>query len=662
VSDRPELGGADCAGEVLPRSLLLASPNRVRLRLDPQGERLAFLAPVGEVLSVWVGPLERPHEARPLPVDPRAGIREFHWAPSGEQILYLQDESGDENWHVYCVELRSGAVRDLTPLRGVSARLERTSWRHPHAALISMNARSPALRDVYRIDLRSGERVLLFENPGWAAFWADAELQVRLALELPRSGGGRLLQVGPDGAARELCAIPAEDVLTTTPLALDEGGHALYLRDSRGRDTAALVRLDLRSGESQLLAHDPACDVEEVLWHPREGRPQAASFRHAHARWQVLDAALQEDFAALAALDAGELRIVSQSLDAQRWIAAWVHDDGPSVYALWDRRARKAAQLCLDREDLGGRPLARMHAISIAARDALPLVSYLTLPPWTDPGGCGRPERALPALLLVHGGPWSRDSWGFDPLTQLLASRGYAVLRVNFRGSTGFGKAFVNAGDRQWGRRMQTDLLDAAAWAVREGIALPERIGIMGVSYGGYAALIGLTLTPQLFRCAVAIAGSSRLATLLAGFPLYWEPTRELFKARIGDWTTEEGRAELEAVSPLAHVDRICRPLLIGQGAHDVRVLQAESDALVAALQARQIPVTYAFFPDEGHGFVRPENNRAFFALVDVFLGQHLGGRSEPIGEDLVGSSLSLRAGAELLPGLAQALERRSAS
>jgi dipeptidyl aminopeptidase/acylaminoacyl peptidase len=287
----------------------------------------------------------------------------------------------------------------------------------------------------------------------------------------------------------------------------------------------------------------------------------------------------------------------------------------------------------------------------------LELVSYLTLPVESDPDEDGRPREALPMVLFVHGGPWGRDYWGFQEFPQWLANRGYAVLSVNFRGSTGMGKAFVNAGDLQWGAKMHDDLIDAVEWAVAEGIADRSRVAIMGGSYGGYATLVGLTFTPETFACGVDIVGPSNLFTLIESLPPYWQPEIELFAMRVGDTRTESGRKLLIERSPLTHVDRIQKPLLIGQGANDPRVKQQESDQIVAAMQSKGIPVTYALFPDEGHGFARPENNLAFNALTEAFLGECLGGRVEPIGEDLAGSSLVVPNGADQIEGLAELLD-----
>jgi dipeptidyl aminopeptidase/acylaminoacyl peptidase len=370
----------------------------------------------------------------------------------------------------------------------------------------------------------------------------------------------------------------------------------------------------------------------------------------------VLDPAIGEDLKYLQSVTDGEISVMSRTSDDSRWIVGYMKDNGPVRFYAYNRPARSATFLFTNRPELESSKLARMHPQAIKSRDGLTLVSYLSLPVWTDPDEDGRPASPLPTILLVHGGPWGRDEWGYDSLHQLLANRGYAVLSVNFRASTGFGKKFVNAGNKEWGGKMHDDLVDAVNWAVMSGVADAKKTAIMGGSYGGYATLVGLTSTPDLFAAGVDIVGPSNLVTLLNTIPPYWAPQLDLFTTRVGDHRTPEGRKLLESRSPLTHVDRISKPLLIGQGANDPRVKQAESDQIVSAMQAKKIPVTYTLFPDEGHGFARPENNIAFMAIAEAFLARHLGGRVEPIGDGFKGSSVTVPQGADLVPGLAQAL------
>jgi dipeptidyl aminopeptidase/acylaminoacyl peptidase len=336
------------------------------------------------------------------------------------------------------------------------------------------------------------------------------------------------------------------------------------------------------------------------------------------------------------------MEVVSRSLDDRVWAVLYVMDNGPVRYYLYDRDQKEARFLFTNREALESAKLARMHPVVIPARDGLDLVSYLSLPRWMDEDGDGRPAAPLPMVLFVHGGPWARDSWGYHSYHQWLANRGYAVLSVNYRGSTGFGKSFINAGNLEWAGKMHDDLLDSVEWAVREGVAARDRIAIMGGSYGGYATLVGLTFTPDVFACGVDIVGPSNIQTLLETIPPYWAPMMKVFTTRVGDHRTEEGREFLASRSPITFVERISKPLLIGQGANDPRVKQSEADQIVEAMRAKSIPVTYVLYPDEGHGFARPENRLSFNAVTDEFLGAHLGGRVEPVGDDFEGSSLVL--------------------
>jgi dipeptidyl aminopeptidase/acylaminoacyl peptidase len=642
---------------LIPRRLLFGNPDRTTPRISPDGRYISYLAPLDGVLNVWVGPSDRPDQARPVTRDTQRGIREYFWAYTSAHVLYLQDQAGDENWRIFSVDLHSGEIRDLTPLAGVQARVEEVSHRHPDEILVGLNDREPQLHDLYRVNIRTGERQLVLENPGFIGFETH-HYEVRLAQTMTPDGGCQFLK--PTRGGWELfLAIGSADVLTTGPAGFDETGRQLYLLDSRDRDTTALFSMDIAGGAKTLLAEDPRADAGDVERHPVTKVIQAVSFNYDRRRWQVLDEAVAADFAALADVAAGDFSIVDRTLDDQHWIVAYDLDNGPQRFYRYDRAQRAATYLFTNRRALEDLPLAGMTPVIIVARDGRQLVSYITLPADATGSKPNRPAAPLPTVLLVHGGPWARDEWGYDAWHQWLANRGYAVLSVNFRGSTGFGKVFVNAGDREWGGRMHTDLLDAVAWAVQEGIADRQRVAIMGGSYGGYATLWALTNSPDVFACGVDIVGPSNLLTLLESLPPYWTPMIELFAARVGDHRTNEGRDLLRRRSPLTYAGQIQRPLLIGQGANDPRVKQAESDQIVAAMRSRDIPVTYVLYPDEGHGFARPENSLSFNAIAEAFLGAHLGGRCEPVGADFEGSSVEVPVGREHVPGLAESLAAR---
>jgi dipeptidyl aminopeptidase/acylaminoacyl peptidase len=643
---------------LIPRQTLFGNPDKASVQLSPDGNQIAYLAPVDGVLNVWVGPAGDPPAATPVTHDRSRGIRFYCWAYTNRHILYIQDKGGDENWRLYSVALDSGATQDLTPIEGIQARLQEISAKVPQEILIALNDRVPELHDIYRLNLDTAERRLIQQNPGFAGFVSDDEYHIRLAVRMTADGGSEILKPHAEGGWQSFIRIAMEDTLTTAPLGFDKSGTRLFMSDSRNRNTAALTVLDVTSGEPTVLAEDPQADVSDRLVHPSEKHVQAVAFTYARKRWHILDTTLTPDMAYLRTVADGEVEVVSRTLDDRHWIIAYIIDNGPVRYYRYSREPRQVQFLCTNRQALEGLPLAKMHPVVISSRDGLSLVSYYTLPVGSDGDGDARPQAPLPTVLLVHGGPWARDVWGFDPWHQWLANRGYAVLSVNFRGSTGLGKAFINAANREWGTKMHDDLLDAVAWATQAGIADPARVAIMGGSYGGYAALVGLTFTPNTFACGIDIVGPSNLVTLLESIPPYWQPQVELFATRVGDHRTEAGRSFLTARSPLTYVDRLQRPLLIAQGANDPRVRQAESDQIVQAMQAKGIPVTYVLYPDEGHGIARPANQLSCNAITEAFLAAYLGGRYEPIGEAFAGSSLTVPTGAQLVPGLAEALGR----
>ncbi|MBP8947460.1 MAG: S9 family peptidase [Candidatus Promineofilum sp.] len=642
---------------LIPRRLFFGNPDRAQVTISPDGAHIAWLAPRDGVLNVWVAPRERPADARPVTADTGRGIRFYTWAYTGRDVLYIQDKGGDENWRVYAADVATGEVGDLTPFEGVAAQLVAASHRRPEEIVVALNNRDPQWHDIYRINVTTGDRELLLEHDRFAGVDVDEDLMVRSAAEMTPDGGMTLYRAEGEGWG-EWEKIPPGDVLTTSPAGFDKTGNVLYMRDSRGRDTAALYAIDLTTSERTLLAEDPRADAADALIHPTERTVQAVAFVYDRKRWQVLDPSIEPDLAYLRSVADGDVEITSRSLDDRTWLVAFQVDDGPVRYYLYDRERGAADFLFTNRSELEGLPLAKMHPAVISARDGLSLVAYYSLPPGADSDGDGIPNAPLPTVFMPHGGPWARDNWGFNGWHQWLANRGYAVLSVNFRSSTGFGKAFTNAGDMEWAGKILEDQQDAVQWAIAQGIADPARVAVMGGSFGGYSTLAGLTFYPEVFACGVDIVGPSNLITLLESVPPYWKPMIELFYTRVGDLRTDEGRALLTAHSPLTHVSRIARPLLIAQGANDPRVKQAESDQIVSAMQAKGIPVAYALYPDEGHGFARPENNLSFAALAEAFLGRCLGGRVQPIGDDLSGSSLTVPVGAAEVPGLVEALEK----
>jgi dipeptidyl aminopeptidase/acylaminoacyl peptidase len=645
---------------LIPRKLLFGNPDKTQARISPDGVKLSYIAPVNGVLNVWVGPVENPEAAKPVTNDTNRGIRFHQWAYTSKHILYIQDKGGDENWRIYGVNLETGDVTDYTPIEKVNARIESLSPRKPERVVIALNDRNEQLHDLHILNLKTGERTLLIQNDeGFLSYTVDDEFRVRMGSRMTPDGGMDIMTRKEDNTWELFAHVPMEDMLTTQVFGFDASGRYLYLADSRERNTSALVQYDTQTNEFKLLAEDPRADLSGVIVHPTELRVQAVSFTFDHRYWQVLDPSIQADLDFLATVERGEVDVVSRTEDDQHWIVAYTMDNSPVRYYRYERAEREAHFLFSNRKELEDKPLARMQSVIIKSRDGLDLVSYLTLPAGSNMHGQGRPAKPLPMVLFVHGGPWGRDDWGFNPYHQWLANRGYAVLSVNFRASTGFGKAFTNAGNMEWGAAMHNDLLDAVDWAVQEGIADKNSVAIMGGSYGGYATLAGLTFTPDVFACGVDIVGPSNIITLLETIPPYWTPMLEMLTSRMGDHRTEEGRAFLKSRSPLTYADRIRKPLLIGQGANDPRVKQAESDQIVQAMQSKNIPVTYVLYPDEGHGFARPENNMSFSAVAEAFLAGILEGRFEPIGEDFEGTSITVPTGAEQVSGLVDVLGKK---
>ncbi|MCC7353706.1 MAG: S9 family peptidase, partial [Anaerolineae bacterium] len=544
------------------------------------------------------------------------------------------------------------------PFPGVRAVVLKTSHKIPGEVIVGLNNRDPHWHDVYRIHITSGDMTLLLQHDRFMDMTMDDDYHLRQAAQMTADGGVEIYV--PDGGDWQLWdTIPPQDMLTTEVTGFDKANRLLYMKDSRGRDTAALLEVNPETKAARILAADPQADVADVVRHPTEKHVQAVSFIYDRKRWQILDPVIRPDLDYLRTVADGEVEIVSRTLDDRFWVVLYLVDDGAVRFYLYDRPSRTAHFLFTNRQTLAGQPLVKMHSAVIKSRDGLDLVVYYSLPAGSDRNGDNFPDRPLPMVLFPHGGPWARDFWGYNPYHQWLANRGYAVLAVNFRSSTGFGKAFTNAGDFEWGGKIMEDQIDAVRWAVAKGIADPARVGVMGGSFGGYSVLGGLTFTPEVFACGVDIVGPSNLITLLESVPPYWKPMFQLFVTRVGNPGTAEGRALLTKHSPLTYAERICRPLLIGQGANDPRVKQAESDQIVAAMQSKNIPVTYVLYPDEGHGFARPENNLSFSAVAEAFLAGSLGGRAEPIGNDFSGSSLTVPAGAQEVPGLADALNNK---
>lgn len=631
---------------LIPRRVLFAPPERARVTISPDGTKIAFLAPLNGVQNVWVAPLDNPAAARALTkIEDRDVSNDICWPQDNKHVVFFRDRAGDENWQAHRVEVETGEIREMTPGGGVRAHVQQVSAQFPGELLLGHNARDRRYADIFRVNAATGESSLHFQNDGYAWLFTNPQFRVMFGARYRDDGGYDVVIVtGPD-AGKVFRRIEPEDAALTRPIEASSDGKSLFWLDSEDRDRAALVANDLSTGKLSAILSDMTADVGEPVLDPVSARPLAAPIVHTRRRWLAIDPAISPDLDLIKASDPGELGGFGMSNDRKNWIAYSEPPAAPGRFLHLARDSRRIRVLFSARPSLERAPLSAMQPVIIAARDGLKLVSYLTRPRGADrePG---------PMVLLVHGGPWWRDFPDFSTTHQWLANRGYNVLSVNFRGSTGFGKAFVNAANREWGGRMQDDLLDAVEWAINQRIAEPSRIAIFGGSYGGYAALVGATFTPQRFACAIDLFGISNLVSFASDIPPYWKPWAPFLKTRMGDVSTEEGRKFLASRSPITYVDRIVRPLLIGQGGNDVRVTEKESEQIVAALQQRKIPVTYVYYKDEGHGLRRAANRFSWAAVVEAFLAQHLGGKVETVGDDFKASSIEFRAGRELIKGL----------
>jgi dipeptidyl aminopeptidase/acylaminoacyl peptidase len=612
--------------DLIPRSVLFGNPERTSPRISHDGSQLGWIAPKDGVLNVWVAPIDESDgvdwaAARAVTDDTDRGIRMFGWAWDGRHLLYVQDAGGDENWRLYDVDLVTGERRDLTPFEKIHAQIIGSSKRRPTEVLVGMNADNPQLHDVYRLDLVTGNLVKEIENPGYAGWLADEDLVVRCALApLPDGSLDVLVRDSASADWRTLLTIPAEDVTSSDVVSFSGDGRSLLMISAAGADTGRLTRVDLATGAATVLAEDPEADVAGAVLDPDTRDPQIVMILKDRMTYVVLDPSVEDDLKAIRGLHPGDPMFLGRDEADQTWLVGFNVDAGSLTFYMYDRASKSGRLLFEARPALSSYTLAAMEPFSFTARDGLEIHGYVTFPP-------GQGRSSLPAVLDVHGGPQVRDSWGYNPEAQWFANRGYLCVQVNYRGSTGYGKAFVAAGDREWGGKMHDDLIDAVSYITGHGWADPSRVAIYGGSYGGYAALVGAAFTPDVFRCAVDIVGPSNLKTLLETVPPYWAPMIAQLYRRVGNPETD---AEfLWSRSPLSRARNIRIPLLIAQGANDPRVKQAESEQIVAALTEAGIEHEYLLFPDEGHGFAKPENRIRFYTAAERFLARYLGGRYE---------------------------------
>ena len=607
------------ATDLIPRSVLFGNPERAAPSISPDGTRLGFVAPVDGVLNVWVGPLDDPAAAQPVTFDRGHGVSAYRFAHDDRTLLYLRDTDGDENWRLYTLDLDTGEPTLRTPAEGVTAALMGHNRWNPTTVLVGLNAENPQLHDVYSLDLVSGELTKVETNPGFAGWLVDSDLAVRGGAAMTPDGGVTLALRDDTGSFVPWRQVEPVDVATTSVLGYTRDGSAMLMISSVGVNAGRLVRVDLATQQEVVLAEDPTYDVSGIVTDPETLEPLSVVFAKDRDEWVHLDADFGAEIDALRDRLAGDVGIRRDRAD-RVWLVSEAPSDGPVSWYRYERDTRTLTFLFAHKPELKRYDLAPMEPFSFTSRDGLTVHGYVTYP-------VGVAHERLPAVLTVHGGPWARDAWGYDPEAQWLANRGYACVQVNFRGSTGYGKAFLNAGDREWGAAMHDDLIDAVEHLVDAGTIERDRVGIYGGSYGGYAALVGATFTPDVFRCAIDMVGPSNLSTLIGSVPEYWKPQIALFHTKVGNPETEP--EFLWSRSPLSRVDDIAIPVLIAQGRNDPRVKEAEAQQIVDALTAKGLPYEYLLFEDEGHGLVRPQNRERFYAAAETFLAEHLGGRCE---------------------------------
>ncbi len=619
---------------LVEREVFFDDPEIATGRISPDGKLISFRKPHKGVMNLWVKELAQPFTAAwPITADDQRPISQYFWSRDGKHVLYVQDKGGDENFHLYAVDPRAKPdetlgvprSRDLTPLPNVRVGVIALPKKDPTRALIALNDRDPQLHDVYRLDLKSGERKLVLQNDANVASWlADLSGQVRLAVRMTADGGTELLPVaGNKLGARPVYTCTADE--SCYPIRFHKDGKRLYLSTNKGeRDLQELVLLDVKTGKETLVDRDPERKVDFGFAQFSEATDEliATAYTDARVRIYAKHPAFEKDLRAIrAAIPDGDLSFADSTRDDKLWILQVTSDVDPGATYLYRRDTQKAELLFRPYPNLPIASLAPMQPVAYPARDGFTIPAYLTVPKNVE-------AKNLAAVLLVHGGPWARDVWGYNPYAQLLANRGYAVLQPNFRGSSGYGKKFLNAGNKQWGTgAMQHDLTDGVKWLVEQGIANPKQVAIMGGSYGGYATLAGLAFTPDVYAAGVDIVGPSNIITLLNSIPPYWAPMKKMFAIRVGDMDKPEELELLKAQSPLHSAKQIQAPLLVIQGANDPRVKQHESDQIVAALRDLNLPVEYLVATDEGHGYRGRDNRVAMTVAIERFLHQHLRGR-----------------------------------
>lgn len=617
---------------LIDRELFFGDPEIAGAQISPDGAYIAFIKPFKGTRNIWVKKTADPFtNAKPVTADTKRPIPTYFWSRDGKYILFVQDKAGDENYNVYAVNPAEApasgqdvpAARNLTDVKGIRAIIYAVPRSEPDAMYVGMNDRDAAWHDLYKVKISTGERTLVRKNTERiTAFVFDLKDQLRLATRSAENGDTEVLSVDADKVTKIYGCNVFE---SCGPIRYHKDGERVYFQTNKGSsvDLVALELFNPTTGKEEPVESDPMkrVDFGNAIFSEVSDSLIATTYDDERERIYWKDKAFEADYKNLQKqLPGKEIGFVSSTKDEKLWIISANADTDPGSTYLYDRATKKLTLQYQIREKLDRSYLAPMKAVRYKSSDGLEVPAYLTLPKGVE-------AKNLPVVIVPHGGPWYRDSWGYNPLAQFLANRGYAVLQPNFRGSTGYGKKFIDAGNKQWGDKMQDDITWGAKYLIAEGIADPKRVGIMGGSYGGYATLAGVAFTPDVYAAGVSIVGPSNLITLLESIPPYWEQIRKLFYARMGDPNTPEGKAQLLRQSPLSAATKIKTPLLVIQGANDPRVTKRESDQIVIALRDRGFPVEYMVAPDEGHGFARPVNNMAMFASAEKFLAKYLGGR-----------------------------------
>ena len=632
---------------LIDRALFFGDPEITAPALSPDGAFIAFVRPFDKIRNLWVRRVDAPFSAaKRITDDRRRAVDFFRWSRDSKYILFYQDQGGDENFNIYALDIRDALSKDgvpearnLTAAKGIAAVIHALPRAEPDIIYAGLNDRDKSWHDLYRIRISTGARELVRENDARVVSWHfDTSDRLRLARRITADGTKEILRVDGDRLAPLYTANIFENCVAHR---FHPDNRRVYLTTDKGaRNFTELALLNVDTGAEETIESDPEkrTDIWNLLFSEADDRLLATVYNREKVSYAWKDEGWKADGDWLIQKLPGKcLSFESSTADGKRWIVRAYGDDDPGGVYLFERGGRALTLLFQLREDLPQAALSKQQPISYASSDGRNIPAYLTLPK-------GQPPKNLPLVVFPHGGPWSRDNWAFNGMAQFLANRGYAVLQPNFRGSTGYGKDFLNAGNGEWGDRMQDDLTWGVKHLVDSGVADAKRVAIAGVSYGGYATLAGVAFTPGLYACAVAIVAPSNLLTLLSSFPPYWESIRATFYERMGNPTTAQGEAKLKRQSPLFSADKIRTPLMVVQGANDPRVTRNESDQIVAALHARGFPVEYLVAPDEGHGFSGETNKMAMCAAMESFFARHLGGRCQAHTPDDVAQRLeSLR-------------------